>query len=311
MTAIRYTTTYNPKLRDFDVVAPASVQEAVALHGGVAEAEYLGGGTALLSTRYARKLQPELLVNLKGLPELHGVRRGDGVLSIGSLCRLNALTRDPDVLSVAPAVAQGCGTVGAYQVRNRGTIGGNVCNGASVADLVAPLLACDATAVYADGRRETRVPATSLWREPNDTAVPRVSVLVRLELPERAGWTSAFAKTGLRRALEIGMVNVAVALARDGDGRVTDARVAVTGMNMLPFRATDAEGMLVGAAGDELDARAREAGRVAADGIRPLEAREDFRVSRHYQARVLPAIVARTAAEAAQQPFTTDGKDRR
>lgn len=311
MTAIRYTTTYNPKLRDFDVVAPSSLHEAVSLHGGLAEAEYLGGGTALLSTRYARRLQPELLINLKGLAELQGVRRGDGVLAVGALSRLNALARDPALSAVAPAVAQGCGTVGAYQVRNRGTIGGNVCNGASAADLVAPLLASDATAVYSDGRRETRVEATTLWREPNDTSVPRVAVLVRIELPERAGWTSAFAKTGLRRALEIGMVNVAVALARDGDGRVTDARVAVAGMNVLPFRSAAAEAALVGTAGDELEARAREAGRLAVEDIRPLEAREDFRVSRHYQARLLPAIVARTAAAAAEQPFTTDGEDRR
>lgn len=276
-------------------------------HGGVAEAEHLGGGTALLSTRYARKLQPELLVNLKQLEELKGVRRADSVLTVGVLVPLNALANEPALLAVAPAVAQGCGTVGAFQVRNRATIGGNIANGASFADLVAPLLASDAVALYSDGRRETRVHATTLWREPNDTSVPRVAVLARLEIPDRAGWTSAFTKTGLRRALEIGMVNVAVALARDGDGRVTDARVAVAGMNMLPFRSAAAEAALVGVAGEH----AREAGRLTVEDIRPLEAREDFRVSRHYQARLLSAIVARTAAAAAEQPFTAEREDRR
>lgn len=310
MTALRYTTAYNPKLRDFDVVFPESVEEAVDLHGGVSESEYLAGGTALLSTRYARKLQPERLVSLRRVPGLRDVRRIDGVLSVGAGCVLNHLSRDPALLAVAPAVARGCGAVGAYQVRNRGTIGGNVCNGAGAADLVAPLLAGDATAVYVDGRRELRVPATALWREPNDTSAPRSSILASIELPERAGWTGAFSKVGLRRALELGAVNVAVALERSGDGEIVDARVAVAGMNFLPFRSRAAEKVICGYS-QELPARAREAGRIAVGDIRALEAREDFRASRDYQTRILPTIVARTAAAAAEQPFTTDGEDRR
>ena len=59
MTALRYSTFFNPKLRDFDVVFPESVEEAVSAHGALAESEYLAGGTAQMSTRYARKLQPD------------------------------------------------------------------------------------------------------------------------------------------------------------------------------------------------------------------------------------------------------------
>lgn len=310
MTALRYSTFFNPKLRDFDVVFPETVEEAVAAHGAVAESEYLAGGTALLSTRYARKLQPERLVSLNRISALRELRRIDGALSVGPLCPLNELAESPELLAVAPAVAAGCGTVGAHQVRNRGTIGGNICNGASAADLVAPLLASDAVAVYTDGRREQRIPATGLWREPNDTSASRVSVLTAIELPEREGWSAAFSKNGLRRALELGMVNVAVALERSADGAITDARVAVAGLNFLPYRSAAAEQALLGE-GDGFEQRTREAGRLAAEAMVALEAREDFRVSRSYQRRVLPVYVHRVALAAAEQPFTSDREELR
>jgi carbon-monoxide dehydrogenase medium subunit len=285
-------TAMNPKLRDFDVVMPASLVEAVEAHGNGSEVEYLAGGSALLSTRYARKLEPTLLVNLKRIPELLELHTDNGVQLIGALRTIRSLVEDADLGH--PALRQAAAALGTVQVRNLATVGGNVCNGSPGGDLSAPLMALDAVAVFANGKTERRVSAEHLWRGPGELTAARSEILTRLEVPVVERRSSAYQKFGLRRALELGVANAAVALTRDEAGVLIDARVAVSGVDLAPFRAHAAEQALLDAA-QPFAERARAAGHAAAEQADPIE---DFRASREFRRRILPAMVRRAAEQA-------------
>lgn len=236
-------------LTPFAFARPATVDEAVALLAGTPDSVPLAGGQSLLVDLSTGEAKARLLVDIARLRELRGLRRReDGGLSIGAMTTLAELAEHPEVLADAPALAQAARANGDPQVRNRGTVGGNlVADGGGArprpTDLPVAALAVDATLTVVDAGGSRTLPVGRLA-----AGLPAGALLISLELPAPGAggpWSSAFEKSADRASL----YPVCAVAVRTGAG---GHRVAVTGANRGPgaLRLTDVENRLVDSGSD-------------------------------------------------------------
>ncbi|MDE0355921.1 MAG: xanthine dehydrogenase family protein subunit M [Deltaproteobacteria bacterium] len=281
----------------FGYQAPGSLQEAFALlqeHGE--DAKVLAGGHSLLPAMKLRLTQPEVLVDLRRIPGLDGIRVDNDTLVIGALTTHTEVGTSEDVRRLLPGLADTASVIGDLQVRNRGTMGGSVAHADPAADLPVTLTALDASFVLASAAGERIVTADDFFVDFFTTAVEPDEILtaIRIPLPSTPARTS-YAKLP-HPASGYVVVSAAAALTVDEAGACTGARVVLGGVAGTPHRATGAEAALTGQAlTPEVMAAAAEQ---AADGIDPHAdsyADEDYK--RHmtvvYTRRAIEAAAAR------------------
>ncbi|MFF4370049.1 FAD binding domain-containing protein [Streptomyces sp. NPDC001594] len=221
-------------LADFDYVRPDSLEEALALLAGTDGARVLAGGQSLLPGLRTGADRARLLVDVRHLARLRGVARDAGELRIGALTTLAELAADPRVLAGAPELAAAARANGDPQVRNLGTVGGNLAATERPTDLPVAAIAAGARAELA-GRGGTRtVPAEELAA----SGVPAGEVLTALLVPA-AGGAAAFEKTA-DRATRYPLCAAAVRITPDGP------RIAVTGATPRALRLRGVEDRLRG-----------------------------------------------------------------
>lgn len=240
-------------MRQVTWLRPRDLADAVRLYAETPGCRPLAGGTDLMVTLHAGTLSPapRALLDLWSLGELKGIRRIDGALEIGAAEPYTGIIRSPLVQRHLPALAAAARTIGAAQIQNRGTLGGNLANASPAGDTLPVLLAVDAVVVtdrrtIAIDRFFTGYRATALQAD-------ELIVAVRVPLDERV---VRFRKVGTRAAQAISKVVLAVSRA--------PARVAVGSVAEVPLRAAGAEAAL--ARGDTEGAVAAIAG-----DIRPID----------------------------------------
>ena len=284
-------------LNRFKFHEPGSIPEASRLlldFGSAARA--MAGGTDLLVGIKEKGLRPAHVVNLKRIPDLAEIRREeDGGLYLGALVTVGAVEQG---LAGTPyaVLAEAAAVLASVQVRNRATVGGNLCNASPSADLAPPLIALGAVALCQGPAGQRELPLEDFFQGPGQTALQPGELLVGLRLPEpgaRAG--AAYVKISPRRAMDIAVVGAAVALALEpgGGDRVQRARVVLGAVAPTPERARRAEALLEGRVPDPaaLEAAAEQAMREA----RPIT---DLRASAEYR-RDMVRVAVRRAAQAA------------
>jgi carbon-monoxide dehydrogenase medium subunit len=268
----------------FDYVAPDSLDEALtALRDGGEDAKVLAGGHSLLPLMKLRLSAPSLLVDLRRVPGLDGIRRENGTWRVGAMTRHHAVASETG-LGLASAAAA---TIADQQVRNRGTLGGSLAHGDPASDMPAVLLATEGTVIIRShppesGERE--VAAADLFQDFLTTAVGPGEVLTEVRIPALDEWGHGYRKFNRRRE-DWAMVAVCALVKKASDGSCEDVRIGLTHMGVTPLRATAAEAAL---RGQPLDAdRIAAAAEQAAEGTDPpadLNATADYK--RHL-ARVL------------------------
>jgi carbon-monoxide dehydrogenase medium subunit len=266
---------------EFDYVAPASLEEALqALQEGGEDAKLLAGGHSLLPLMKLRLAAPSLLVDLRRVPGLSGIRRQNGVFAIGAMTVHHAVASEPGLGLVAKAAS----TIADQQVRNRGTLGGSLAHGDPASDLPAMLLATEGS-VQVRGLTGARViGAAELFQDYLTTAVEDGEIITEVRIPAMEGYGFGYQKFN-RRAEDWAMVAVGALVKRGADGSCEDVRVGLTHMGSVPLRATAVEQALRGGPLDE--AALARAAELAAEGTEPpadLNASADYK--RHL-ARVL------------------------
>lgn len=269
----------------FDYVRPASVAEAVAAlteHGD--EAKLLAGGHSLIPLMKLRLAAPTVLVDVARVPDLRGVRDEGDVLAIGATTTHDAVVSDPLVNAHVPVLSHVTAKVGDQQVRDRGTIGGALAHGDAAGDLPAVVLALNGELVVEGPGGRRTIPSRDFFLDYLETALAPDEVLVEVRVPKLGdGWGYAYEK--FQRVAQQWAIVGSVALVRRSNGSIAEARVGLTNMGSVPYRASATEAALSGA---EADATAIAAAAEAADqGTDPpedLNARPDYR--RHL-ARVL------------------------
>jgi carbon-monoxide dehydrogenase medium subunit len=261
----------------FDYAVPESVEDAITtLSQGGEDAKLLAGGHSLIPLMKMRLAQPSLLVDIRKLDGLRGIRRDNGDYRIGALTT-HAHVADGD-LGLASEVAA---KIADQQVRNRGTIGGSLAHADPAADLPGVLMAAEGS-VVAQGPNGTReIAARDLFVDFLTTSLAEDELITEVRLPALEGYSWASEKF-TRRAEDWGMVGVCVAL-KQGDDGYEDVRVAFTNMAATPIRASGVELSLVGQGPDAIEAAAERAGE-ATDPPGDLNATPDYK--RHL-ARVL------------------------
>jgi aerobic carbon-monoxide dehydrogenase medium subunit len=278
----------------FEYVAPESVSEAAAaLAEGGEDAKVLAGGQSLIPVLRLRLSYPSVLVDLRRIGELRGVREDGADLVIGAMTRHADVVKDALVGQYAALVAEAAATVADPAVRHRGTFGGALAHADPAGDLAAVALALDARLVAEGpgGRRE--IAAADFFQDYLQTALAPDEVLVEVRIPKLEGqWGVAYEKFN-RTAQSWAIVGVAAAVRRD-NGSIAEARVGLTNMGSTPVRATGVEAALAGATA-EAGAVAAAAEHAAEGTSAPadLSAQSDYR---EHLARVLTRRAVTTAA---------------
>jgi carbon-monoxide dehydrogenase medium subunit len=271
----------------FEYRHATSVVQATTLLAESPEACPLAGGTDLLVDLRERRQEPRLLVDVSGLAELGGIAAEGEGLRIGGTVTVAELVRSPLVAERAPALQRAARDFADYLTRNKATLGGNIANASPGADLVVPLLALDALVVLAGPVAERRLALDDFLQGPRRTArLP--GELVRAVVVPRGGGAQWWYKLGLKRGGAIAVVSVAIRLRVGADGRSTEAGIALGAVGPRPFRAREAEAVLVGAPLDE--ARVAQAAARAAAAARPIS---DVRGGADYRRAMVEVLVAR------------------
>ncbi|MEV0073914.1 MULTISPECIES: xanthine dehydrogenase family protein subunit M [unclassified Amycolatopsis] len=268
----------------FEYVAPSSVDEAVqALAAAGEDAKVLAGGQSLLPVLRMRLAAPSTIVDLGKIAELRGVREDGEALVIGAMTTHYDVQRDALVAEHAALIKAATDTVADPQVRHRGTFGGSIAHADPAGDLLAPVLALDASLVIAGPNGRRTLGAAEFFQDFFTTALAPDELLVEVRLPKHTGWRAHYEKFN-RVAQAWSMVAVAATVRTEG-GVIEEARVALTNMGSTPVRAVAVEQALVGASANADVIRAAAAH--AADGTNPAADGNSDVEYRQHLARVL------------------------
>jgi carbon-monoxide dehydrogenase medium subunit len=234
----------------FDYHRPTSVAEAVKMLSN-SGAKALAGGHSLLPAMNLRLSQPDALVDIGRLNELKGISASGGKLFIGALSTHAQIAASADVRAHAPALAAACGIVGDPQVRNWGTLGGNIAHADPASDPPTVILASGAT-IHTHGPNGARsIAAADFFMDLFTTTLEAGELITRVEIPSAQGKKSAYAKMA-HPASRYAVVGICVVLEVSG-GTCESARVAIGGA--VP-KATLSPGAAAALAGSSLDAAA-------------------------------------------------------
>lgn len=265
---------------------PTSVDEAVEMLDA-SKGMILAGGTDACVYMAEGICSPETLIDIGQLDALKGIEIAtyDGE----KMLRVGACTSIADVAAseaLPRCLRQGAQAVGSPQIRNLGTIGGNICNASPCGDTLTPLLALDARFVLRSAAGTRTIRSREFFTGPKQTLLQPDEILKFIEIPLPAcTWTSAFRMIGNRKGQAISQVNAAAGFCIN-DGVVSKVRVAVGSVAPVPLRLEALEQSLEGRGIDEINLEAIQ--ELVLEGIRPID---DVRSTATYRQDVTVALV--------------------
>lgn len=278
----------------FEFHEPATVEEACRILGELGEkAKTLAGGTDLFVNMKKKVLAPEHVVSLDRVESLAKLDSKNGTLRIGACAKAAEIADSDEVKADFPALAEGAGKLGSPLIRNLATVGGNLVSARPAADFPPPLMAYGATLVLRNGKGERTIELADFIEAPGQTVLAADEILESILLEKPAPHSgSAYFKLGIREALEISLVNVAVTITTDGpNGPIKAARVVMGSVGPTPLISASAENTLLGE--KPSDALFLAAGEAAAMDSRPID---DFRASADYKRAMVKELTRRALA---------------
>lgn len=287
----------------FSYARPSTVEEALQLLAeSDGEARLLAGGHSLLPMMKLRLSRPEKLIDIGRLTELNGVSDEGDRLVIGALTTYAQLAADSDVRRCLPALAEAAGVIGDLQVRNRGTIGGNLAHADPAADLPPVFLALDGSVTIAgqDGRRTVAAPDFIIG--PMMTALGPDEMIVEVEFSRPEGKAGSAYEKFAHPASGYAVVGVAAAVVLDDDGRMTSVRIGVTGAGESAYRAEAAEAALANQRADD-DVLKAGADKVT-EGV---ELASDLFASAEYRGHLCRVYALRALQRAVERARASEG----
>ena len=285
-------------MRRFEYNEPATVPEAIALLGRLEGAKSVfAGGTDLLIEIREHIRRPSHLIDLKKIAGLDGlVFDAEFGLRCGALVTVRRLETSPMVRQHYRGLMQAARELGSVQVRNRATLGGNVCRASPSADTLPPLIADGAIALLEGSKGRREVPLEEFFTGPGRTVLQEDELLIEFRIPAPAQHTGkSYLKHGRRKAMELATVGVAVTLGLE-HGQVSHARIVLGAVAATPIRAHAAEALLQGQrpTPDVFSAAAQ----AAMAESRPIS---DVRASADYRRRMVGVLTLRALDEALKE----------
>jgi carbon-monoxide dehydrogenase medium subunit len=273
--------------------APKSLEAAVALLSGAnGVARVLAGGTDLLIQMRGGRVEPALLVDIKGIPELTSIVAEKGGYRLGAAVTAMEMSEHAAFAKAWPGLTEAAMLIGSYQIKGRATVGGNLCNASPAADSVPALIAAGATVsiVGPNGRREVK--AEDVATGPGKNSLAKGEIVASFLLPPRTPHSGdAYLRFIPRTEMDIAVVGAGINLTLDAKGVCSQARVvlgAVAERALLVQAAADA---LIGTTVDA--AALARMGAAASAACKPID---DKRGTKAYRIKVSGVMARRAAA---------------
>lgn len=297
-------TCYN-RLPKIAYLKPASLAEAVDL---LAKSENgkccaYAGGTDVIPRLKQRTfvfqgqlaLLPETLIDLKGIPNLDTIEYDSQAgLTIGALASIRSVAKSTVVKTHYPMLAHAAGSIASFQVQNRGTIAGNICNASPSADSAPSLLCLNAELICVSKNGERSIAIKDFFVGPGQTALKPDEIVKEIRVPVMPQNShGAYIKLSMRKKMDCSVAGAAAVLAVK-DGIVKDARIGLGAVAPTPVCAPEAEAFLVGKSIDTKNLK--QASELAATAANPID---DQRASAKYRKLMVPVLVQRALSQAA------------
>ena len=283
----------------FEYERASSVEEAVELlsEHTDADTELLAGGHSLLPTMKSGLASPEVLIDIGRVDELRGVDVDGDTVTIGAMTPYSEIAESAPLREGCPVVAEAAAAIGDVQVRNMGTVGGNLAHADPASDMPASVLAADATVNLAGPDGSRSVAAEEFFQGMFETAVGEDEILTSIDVPTGGGNEASTYVKRPSPSSGYAIVGVGAAVRTDG-GEVDTVRVAVTGATDHAVRLGPVEEALTGA---DLSAEsvADAAGR-ATDDLAGATLMHDSRVSSEFRAQLLEQYTRRALDDVAE-----------
>ena len=225
---------------------PASLKETFHLLTSYSgSAKILAGGTDLLIQQALEWSSEIVVISLRDIEDFRQIKQAEeGDIFVGAMMRHADVAQSPLVNQHFPALAKASHWVGSPSIRSLATIGGNICNASPSADTAPPLLAYDARVIIVSPSGEKVFGLEDFFTGPSTNVLKRGEILKGFVLTPKPGWVADYEKLGLRKAMEIAIVNVCVAMAVDEHKRCFGIRIALGAVAQTPILAKKAESIL-------------------------------------------------------------------
>lgn len=286
-------------MKPFGYVRCESVEEACHhLSAHPSDAAVLAGGTDLIPLMRAGSLRPRMVLDIKGIPGLSGVRAENGRLLVGALATM-AEVGEADLRAGGRALTQGANDVGSVLTRNRAALGGNICRASPSGDTLPALLVLDARFHLAGPSGRRVIPADAFFVGPGQTAREPGELLTGIEIPApHPASASVYLKYAVRAWMDLAIVGVAAYWEPDpASGRCRAVRIALGAVAPTPIRARAAEGILQGS--PPTPEAIRAGAEAAAGEAKPIT---DVRGSADYRRKIVRVLVRRALEGLVTQP---------
>jgi len=253
----------------------------------------MAGGTDLIVEIRKGELQPSQVIDIKNIPGLNHMEMAHGELLVGTLVKIQEIAGSKIIREKFAILSQAAGSLGSPQVRNKATIGGNLCQAAPSADMPPALIGLGAVVRFVGRSGEKTLRLEDFFLGAGQTALQEGEILTQLIVPDMPAFSEGvYLKFGPRRAMDLALVAVATVLELDADlSRCVDAKVVLGGVGPTPIRAKKAEEAIKGA---RLSPTSIEkVARIARDEAKP-STRLSARVSEWYRKEIVEVLVKRS-----------------
>ncbi len=286
---------------NFTYLSPGTLEEALAMrtrHG--AKSSILAGGTDLLIKMDHHVILPDFVIGLNRIPDIDYINlMPGGELAIGAMARLSAIVEHNEILNNFPALAHAAGVTATVQIRNMGTLVGNICNASPSADNATPLLVYGALVVILNQDGERVIPIDQFFKGPGKSILEPNELVKEFILPKPEPQTgSSYQKISTRSKVDIAGICVSALITLNKDGKIKQARIALGAVSPIPVRVYQAEELLIGNMPDL--SLLQQAAKIARDESSPIS---DMRSSADYRKAMVEILTLR-ALEASIESAT-------
>ncbi len=238
----------------FEYQSPENLTDACRLLGEWGpRGKIIAGGTDLVISLRKGDIRPQILIDVTRIPELRRIEEAEGEIRIGAAVTHGEIASSKLVLRYGKILSDAASWVGSPQVRNLGTIGGNIVNASPAADALAPLMTLEATCRILSSRGSREVPLSSLFRGPYQSNLNPDELLIQVSFPKLASdFSTGFVRLARRAAMAISRMSVAVVLRTAArEDRIEEVRISAGAVTPTPHRMSEAESILRGKTPDE------------------------------------------------------------
>jgi len=279
---------------------PSSVSETIAVMQAHPQAKIIAGGSDLLVQLRDGINAGCDFISIYGIDELRGItKEADGTIRIGALTSFSGITRNELIRKYIPVLGAAADTVGGPQIRNIGTIGGNICNGHTGADTAGTLFALDALVEVTGAKGARILPVRDFYRPQGGVDLKPAELLTAVLVPEKCyeGYTGCYYKYAARNAMDVDIIGCSVNVKLSEDKtQIRDIRVAFGVLGPVPVRAIEAENLVKGQTVCTAVAEA-----FAEASVSDIHPRTDFRGTKAFRVHMARESAKRMFIEAVRQ----------